>query len=77
MTRTGHNPTAERLARLEQQMEHVVAKVDKISDRQDVIHATMLQAKGAAWLGRWLVPGLTGLIGFLASHFGGTIPPLR
>ena len=41
----GRVATGERLARLEQQMEHVVAKVDKISDRQDVIHAAMLQAR--------------------------------
>jgi hypothetical protein len=62
--------SVERLARLEQQMEHVVATVDKVSKRQDEIHAAMLQAQGAAWFGRWLLPGATGVIGFVASKLG-------
>ena len=70
MARTGGDgiATGERLARLEQQMEHVVAKV---------IHATMLQAKGAAWLGRWLMPSITGIIGFVAAQLGGSFHLLR
>lgn len=66
--------SVERLARLEQQMEHVVATVDKLSNRQDEIHAAMLQAQGAAWLGRWLMPGVTGVIGFAAAQLGVHLP---
>ena len=64
---------AERLARLEVQMEHAVAPIDEIRATQKVIHAAMQQAQGAAWLARWLMPAATGVVGFVASQLGGYI----
>jgi hypothetical protein len=63
----------ERLATLEAQLRAVASTVEKISDKQDEIHAVMLQAQGAAKAGRWIGHGFTAFIAFAVSQFGGAL----
>lgn len=56
---------AERITRLETQLENVEEKLDASLKKLDQIHEVFLQAKGAKWI---IVAGAT-LAGFLASYF--------
>jgi len=53
----------QRIAVLETNQRHAEAKLDKMSEKVDEMHALLLQAKGA----RWFILGVAALGGFLAT----------
>ena len=56
----------QRIAVLETNQRHAEAKLDKMSEKVDEMHALLLQAKGA----RWFILGVAALGGFLATKIG-------
>jgi hypothetical protein len=65
--------SGERLARLETQIEHIHKVVDEIKSVQKEIHESLHQARGAAKLGKWVMPSATGIIGFASAWLGGMV----
>lgn len=55
---------AERITRLETQLENVEEKLDSMIKKLDQVHEVFLQAKGAKWM---LIAGAA-LTGFLATY---------
>ena len=53
----------QRIAVLETNQRHAEAKLDKMSEKVDEMHALLLQAKGA----RWFILGVAALGGAIAS----------
>ena len=51
----------ERIAKVEQRVEHMEEELDKMSSKVDDMHAIIMQAKGV----RWAIITFSGLVGFL------------
>jgi len=73
MTRVPTSALGERLAVLETELKHITELVEKISERQDVIHQNMLEQHGAWKLGKFVLPGVTAVVGFVSGQLGGII----
>lgn len=59
----GDDTPRERLARLEVQVAHLTAELKDTHSKVNEMHELLLQAKGV----RWLIVGMAGIAGFLAS----------
>jgi len=60
------DPQNERIAKLEVQLAHVSATVDRMSDKVDELHDMLQATKGA----RWVLVGTAALIGFIGAKLG-------
>lgn len=60
------DPQNERIAKLEVQLAHVSAAVDRMAGKVDELHDMLQAAKGA----RWVLVGTAALIGFIGAKLG-------
>lgn len=60
------DPQNERIAKLEVQLAHVSASVDRMAGKVDELHDMLQAAKGA----RWVLVGTAALIGFIGAKLG-------
>lgn len=60
------DPQNERIAKLEVQLAHVSAAVDRMALKVDELHDMLQAAKGA----RWVLVGTAALIGFIGAKLG-------
>lgn len=58
----------ERLARLEERVEHVREELGKVSERVDEIYVLIQRGKGAKWVLMGLISLVSWAIGFALSH---------
>lgn len=56
----------ERIAKLEVQLAHVSATVDRMSEKVDELHNMLQAARGA----RWVLIGTAALVGFIGAKLG-------
>ena len=74
------DPQNERIAKLEVQLAHVSASVDRMAGKVDELHDMLQAAKGARWVlddmlqaakgARWVLVGTAALIGFIGAKLG-------
>ena len=61
------------MIRLECELAHAVRTIDRIAEKVTTMHELMLQGTGAARVSRWLGHGLTVVVAFVVSQFGGWV----
>jgi hypothetical protein len=63
--------TRDRVIRLECDLAHAVRTIDGINEKVTTMHDLLLQGRGAARVSRWFGHGVTIVIAFVVSQFGG------
>ena len=62
--------TRDRLIRLENEVEHLTAKLEEVSQKVTVMHDLLMAAKGM----RWFIIGMAAVAGFFASFVAKLFP---
>jgi len=66
--------TGERLAAIESDLKHIFKTVDEIRSAQKEVLESLNQAKGAAHMGKWLMPSASALLAFVSAYLGVHVP---
>jgi hypothetical protein len=65
--------TRDRVIRLGAELACAMRTLDSVAGKVTTMHELMLQATGAAKAGRWIGHGLTVVVAFVVSQFGGWV----